>query len=98
MELRKRLRHREIRQNQNQETKANEMEYNDELPSDNSSSLPFVRSSDSEGEMDVNEVYLRPSSSQKKAVKSVKSVEKRHQEPQSIGDVKQILSLISNML
>ena len=98
MELRKRLRHREIRQNQNQETKAKEMECNDELPSDNSSSLPFVQSSDSEREMDVNEVHLRPSSSQKKAVKSVKSVEKRRQEPRSQGDVKQLLRLISNML
>ena len=98
MELRKRLRHREIRQNQNQETKAKEMECNDELPSDNSSSLPFVQSSDSEREMDVNEVHLRPSSSQKKAGKSVKSVEKRRQEPRSQGDVKQLLRLISNML
>ena len=98
MELRKRLRHREIRQNQNQEPKAKEMECNDELPSDNSSSLPFVQSSDSEREMDVNEVHLRPSSSQKKAVKSVKSMEKRRQEPRSQGDVKQLLRLISNML
>ena len=63
MELRKRLRHREIRQNQ--EAKAKEMECNDELPSDNSSSLPFVQSSDSEREMDVNEVHLQPSYSQK---------------------------------
>ena len=61
MELRKRL-NREIRQNQNQETKAKEMECNDELPSDNSSSLPFVQSSDS----DVNEVHLQTSSSQRK--------------------------------
>ena len=98
MELRKRLRHREIRQNQNKEAKAKEMECNDELPSDNSSSLPFVQSSDSEREMDVNEVHLRPSSSQKKAGKSVKSVEKRRQEPRSQGDVKQLLRLISNML
>ena len=98
MELRKRLRHREIRQNQNQETKAKEMECNDELPSDNSSSLPFVQSSDSEREMDVNEVHLQPSSSQKKAVMSVKSVEKRRQEPRSQGDGKQLLRLISNML
>ena len=97
-ELRKRLRHREIRLNQNQETKAKEMECNDELPSDNSSSLPFVQSSDSEREMDVNEVHLRPSSSKKKAVMSMKSVEKRRQEPQSQGDVKQLLRLISNML
>ena len=88
MELRKRLRHREIGQNQNHETKAQEMECNDELPSDSSSSLPFVQSSYSEREMDVKEVYLGPSSSQKKAVKSVKSVQKRRQEPRSQGDVK----------
>ena len=50
--------HREIRQNQNQETKAKEMECNDELPSDNSSSLPFVLSSDSKREIDINEVHL----------------------------------------
>ena len=80
MELRKRLRQREIRQNQNQETKAKEMECNDKLPSDSSSSLPFVQSSYSERDMDVNEVHLGPSSSQNKAVKSVKSVEKRRQE------------------
>ena len=62
------------------------MECNDELPSDNSSSLPFVQYSDSEREVDLNEVHLRPSSSQKKAVKSV---EKRRLEPWSQGDVKQ---------
>ena len=38
------------------------MECKDEFPSDNSSSLPFVRSNNSDGDMDVNEVHLLPSS------------------------------------
>ena len=101
MELRKRLRHREHRQNHNEETEAKEMECNDELPSDNSSSLSFVEPNDSDGDMDVNEVHLLPISHQ---MKSVKYVERRkgHQEPleksQDKGDVKQLLRLISNML
>ena len=40
MELRKRVRHKEMRQTQNEETKVKDMECNDELSSDNSSSLP----------------------------------------------------------
>lgn len=74
------------------------MESNDKLPSDNSTSLTLVQSSVSQREMDVNEVYLQPSSSQKKSVKSVKSVEKRRQEPRSQGDINQLLRLISKML
>lgn len=62
MELIKRL--RESRQNQNQEIEAKDMECNDELPSDNSCSLPFVESSDHEREMDVNELHLQPSPTQ----------------------------------
>ena len=101
MELRKRLRHRESRQNQNEETEVKDMECNDEFHSDNSSSLPFVMSNNSDGDMDVNEVHLLPSSHQMKSVKSVER-RKRHQEPreksQDKGDVKQLLRLISNML
>ena len=101
MELRKRLRHRESRQNQNEETEVKDMEYNDEFHSDNSSSLPFVQSNNSNGEMDVNEVHLLPSSHQMKTVKSVER-RKRHHEPreksQDKGDMKQLLRLISNML
>ena len=48
MKLRKRLRHRESRQSQNEETEAKEMECNDELPSDNFSSLSFVEPNDSD--------------------------------------------------
>ena len=93
MELRKCLRYREMRQKQNQNTEVKDMEYNDELPSDNSCSLTLVESSDSKDKMDVNE-HLRPNPSQ---MKSVKSEKKRHQEPQSrdSGDVKQLLRLIS---
>ena len=57
MELRKRLRYREMRQTQNEETKVKDMEGNDELSSDNSNSLPLVEYSDSDNEMDVNEVH-----------------------------------------
>ena len=100
IELRKRLRHRENRQNKNDETEAEEMEFNDELPSDNSSSLSFVEPNDSDGDMDVHEVHLLPNSHQMKSVKSVRR--KGHQEPrdksQDKGDVKQLLRLISNML
>ena len=53
----KRLRHREIRQEQNEETEVKEMECTDELPSENSSSLPLLEYSYSDNEMDVNEVH-----------------------------------------
>ena len=69
MELRKRLRYREMRQKENQNTEVKDMEYNDELPSDNSCSLPLVESSVSGEEMDVNEVHLRHYPSQMKSVK-----------------------------
>ena len=101
MELRKRLRHRESRQNQNEETEVKDMECSDEFHSDNSSSLPFVQSNNSDGDMDVDEVHLLPSSHQMKSVKTVER-RKRHQEPreksQDKGDMKQLLRLISNML
>ena len=48
-----------MRQQQNPNTEVKDMEYNDELPSDNSCSLPFAESSDSGEEMDVNEVHLQ---------------------------------------
>ena len=101
IELRKRLRQRESRQNQNEETTVKDMECNDEFHSDNSSSLPFVQSNNSDGDMDVNEVHLLPNSHQMKSMKSVER-RKRHQEPreksQDKGDMKQLFRLISNML
>ena len=80
MELRKILRHRESRQNQNEETEVKDMECNDEFHSDNASSLPFVRPNNSDVDMDVNEVHSLPSSHWMKSVKSVER-RKRHQEP-----------------
>ena len=56
IELRKRIRHEEMRQTQNEETEVKNMECN-ELSSDNSSSLPLVEYSDSDNRMDVNEVH-----------------------------------------
>ena len=77
------------------------MACDDELPSDDASSLIFVEPNDSDGDMDVNEVHVLPNSHQMKSVESVKR-RKGHQEPrdksQDKGDVKQLLSLISNML
>ena len=58
MELKKRLRNRELRQKQNEDIEK-DMECNDEQRSDNSSSLPLAESSSSDSEMDVNEVHSR---------------------------------------
>ena len=52
MELRKRLRHREMRQIQNKETEVKDMKCNDELSSDKSSSLTLVEYSDFDNQMD----------------------------------------------
>ena len=88
MELRKRFIYRESRQNQNEETEVKDMECNDKFHSDNSSSLPFVQSNNSDGDMDVNEVHLLPSSHQRKSVKSVER-RKRHQEPRESLKIKE---------
>ena len=99
MELRKSLRYREMRQTQNEETKVKDMECNDELSSDNSNSLPLVEYSDSDNEMDVNEVHSPQTFPEKEIQATVKLVKKRQKKSQDKGgDVKQLLKLISNML
>ena len=99
MESRKRLRHREMRQTQNEETEVKDMECNDELSSDNSSSLPLVEYSDSDNGMDVNKVHSHQTCPEKEIQETVKPVKKRQKKSQDkVGDVKQLLSLISNML
>ena len=96
MELRKRLRYRDNRQREGQGTEVKDMDCNDELYSDNSTSLPFVSNNDSDGEMEVNEVRSQSDSMQRK---SIKLEEEGHQEPRSQkGGVKELLRLISNML
>ena len=96
MELRKRLKHRKLRQEHNSETEAGEMGINDDILSDNPSSLSSVESSENEQEMDLNLVDSRQRHApniveQEKPVK-VKSGSRQQ------GGVKQLLRLISNML
>ena len=99
MELRKRLRHREMRQTQNEETRIKDMECNDELSSDNSSSLPLVEYNDSDNGMDVNEVHSPQTFPEKEIQETVKPVKKRQKKSQDKGgDVEELLRLISNML
>ena len=76
MELRKRLRYRETRQTQNEETKVKDKECNDELSSDNSNSLPLFEYSDSDNEIDVNEVNSPQSFPEKEMQATVKPVKK----------------------
>ena len=57
MELRKRLNYRESRQNRKEDIKVKDMEYDDEVSSDNSCTLPLFDLSSSEQEMDVNVVH-----------------------------------------
>ena len=59
MELRKRLNYRELWQNKKEDIKVKDMEYDDEVPSDNSCTLLLSDLSCSEQEMDVNVVYSR---------------------------------------
>ena len=96
MELRKRLKHRKLRQEHNLETEAGEMGINDDILSDNPSSLSSAESSENEQEMDLNLVdslqrHAPNIVEQEKPVK-VKSGSRQQ------GDVKQLLRLISNML
>ena len=73
MELRKRLRHRNMRQNQNEETEVKDMEINNEVYSDNSIPLSSEMSDNSSNEMEVDEVHSRQKSSRtKKTVRSIK--------------------------
>ena len=95
MELKKRLKHRKLRQEENlAETK--EMGMNEDILSDNPSSLSSVPTSDSEQEMDVNLVDSPQRHAPKIVVqeKPVKVKTKSHKQ----GDVKQLLRLISHML
>ena len=96
MELRKRLRYREMRQTQNEETKVKDMECNDELSSDNSNSLPLFGYCDSDNEMDVNEINSPQTFPEKEIQATVKRRQKKSQDKGV--DVKQLLRLISNML
>ena len=59
MELRKRLRHKGMRQTQNEETKVKDMECNDELSSVNSTSLPLFEYSYSDNEMAVRFIHTK---------------------------------------
>ena len=77
MELRKRLRHREMRQTQNEEIKVKVMECNDELSSENSSPLPLFEYSDSHNEVDVGEVHSPQTFAEKEIQELVKPVKNR---------------------
>ena len=96
MELRKRLKHRKLRQEGNLKAESKEMGTNDDILSDNPSSLSSVPSSESEQEMDVNLVDSPQRHAPKIVVqeKPVKVKTKSHKQ----GDVKQLLRLISHML
>ena len=95
------MRHREMRQTQNGETEVKHMECNDKLSSDYSSSLPLVEYSDSDNGMDVNEVHS-PKHFMKRNYRRQRSQLKRDKRSlkirEEIGDLKQLLRLISNML
>ena len=96
MELRKRLNYRELRQNKKEDIKVKDMEYDDEVSSDNSCTLPLSDLSSSEQEMDVNVVYS-PQRHAPKIVEQEKPVRRKSKSPKQ-GDVKQLLRLISDML
>ena len=88
-----------MRQTQNEEIEVKDMEYNNELSSDNSSSLPLVEYSVSDNGMDVNEVHSPQTFPEKETQETLKPVKKRQKKSQDKGgDVKQLLRLISNML
>ena len=75
------------------------MECNDELFSYNSSSWLLVEYSDSDNEMDGNEIHLPQTFPEKEIQETVKPVQKRLKKSQNKGgDVKQLLRLISSML
>ena len=85
-----------MRQTQNEETKVKDMECNDDLSSNNSSPLPLVEYSDSDNEMDVNEVHSPQTFPEKEIQETVKPVKTRQKKSQDKGgDVKQLLRLIS---
>ena len=86
MELRKRVRHRNMRQNQNKETEVKDMEVNDEVCSNNSIPLSSEMSDNSGNEMEVDEVR-----------ETVRSVKMRHLESHQSHrrDVKQLFRFLS---
>ena len=96
MELRKRLKHRKLRQEGNLKAETKEMGINDDILSDNPSSLSSVPSSDSEQEIDVNLVDSPQRHAPKIVIQEepVKDKTKSHKQ----GDVKQFLRLIYHML
>ena len=96
MELRKRLKHRKLIQEGNLKAETKEMGINDDILSDNPSSLSSVPSSDSEQEMDVNLVDSPQRHAPKIVIQEepVKVKTKYHKQ----GDVKQLLRLISHMM
>ena len=72
------------------------MECNDELLSNDSSSLPLVEYSDSDNEMDVTEVHSPQTFAEKEIQETMKPVKKRQKKSQDKGSaVKQLLRLIS---
>ena len=96
IELRKRLKHRKLRQEGNLKAETKEIGINDDILSYNPSSLSSVPSSDSEQEMDVNLVDS-PQCHAPKIVEQeelVKVKTKSHKQ----GDFKHLLRLISHML
>ena len=66
-----------MKQTQNEETEVKDMECNNKLSSDNSSPLPLVEYSDSDNEMDVNEIYSLQTFPEKVIQVTVKIVKKR---------------------
>ena len=99
LELRKRLKSRALRQEQNEETEVKDMDCINELPSDNSHSLPLVEQSDSDSAMSVNEVHLQSVLPSMETLERVNTVKKRQRKSRDRkGDVKNLLSLISDLL
>ena len=96
MELRKRLNYRELRQNKKEDIKVKDMEYDYEVSSDNSCTLPLSDLSSSEQEMDVNVVHS-PQRHAPKIVEQEKPVRRKSKSCKQ-GVVKQLLRLISDML
>lgn len=61
------------------------MEYNDELPSDNSHSLPLVEQSDSDSAMSVKEVHLQSVLPDMETLETVNTVKTRQKKSLEIG-------------
>ena len=96
MELRIMLNYRKLRQNKKEDIKVKKMEYDDEVSSDNSCTLPLSDLSSLEQKMDVNVVHSR----QRHAPKIIEQEKPVWCKSKSCrqGDVKQLLRFISDML